>query len=90
MHGRENPRPVPDAWRTRAACAGVDPGLFLVPEKHTRRHIDTPEMVEARQVCRGCPVGAECETDGHLDAYTIRNGRTPWERSTHLRTSADR
>jgi WhiB family redox-sensing transcriptional regulator len=43
---------TPEEWRASALCAQTDPELFF------------PEMgddgYEARQVCRVCPVKAEC------------------------------
>ena len=40
------------AWRTRAACRGLDPELF-----HPARGEST---TEARAVCCSCPVRVEC------------------------------
>lgn len=45
------PRP---RWFDEAACRGIDPGLF-----HPARGDYAVER-QARQVCAGCPVRAEC------------------------------
>jgi WhiB family redox-sensing transcriptional regulator len=45
----------PPAWRADAACAGKDPELFF----------DNNRTAEAKAVCQGCPVLAQCRAD-HL------------------------
>jgi WhiB family redox-sensing transcriptional regulator len=40
------------AWRTRAACSGADTGLFFEARG--------PSAAEAKAICRGCQVKAEC------------------------------
>jgi WhiB family redox-sensing transcriptional regulator len=40
------------AWQADAACRGTDPNLWF-PERGAT-------LAEARQVCAGCPVRAEC------------------------------
>lgn len=42
----------PDEWRELARCSGVNPDLFF-PERGASTY-------EAKQVCRACPVKAEC------------------------------
>jgi WhiB family redox-sensing transcriptional regulator len=42
----------PAAWRTQAACRGLDPELFY-PKRGTR-------TAPARKVCAACPVRADC------------------------------
>jgi len=42
----------PRAWQARANCMGVDPELFF-PERGSSTR-------EAKEVCRGCVVRAEC------------------------------
>ena len=39
-------------WVDQAACAGVDPDLFF-PDRGA-------SLADARRVCAGCPVRAEC------------------------------
>jgi WhiB family redox-sensing transcriptional regulator len=41
-----------EPWMEEAACANSDPDLFF-PERGD-------SVVEAKAVCRGCPVRAEC------------------------------
>ena len=52
----------PDEWRELARCSGVNPDLFF-PERGASTY-------EAKQVCRACPVKAEC-----LE-YALVNGRS--------------
>lgn len=40
------------AWRSRAACMGMDTDIFFTPLRKT----------EAAKTCAGCPVSAECGT----------------------------
>jgi len=47
---REDTRP--SAWMERANCLGVDPDLFF-PERGASTR-------EAKEVCRGCVVRAQC------------------------------
>ena len=44
--------PDDHAWQDRANCLGVDPDLFF-PERGASTR-------EAKEVCRGCEVRAEC------------------------------
>lgn len=46
--------PEPEPWMTQAVCASVDAELFY-PEKGG-------SVREAKKVCSGCPVAAECLT----------------------------
>lgn len=39
-------------WRDRAACRGVDPGVFFPA--------DGGSVDRAKRVCAGCPVRPEC------------------------------
>lgn len=59
------PRP---GWRDRAACAGTDPELWVVPNGHTT----VPSHLAA--VCLRCPVIADCAVDAieHGDQGVIR------------------
>src|SRR5690606_26612296 len=41
-------------WRDGAACLGVDPDLFFPPQG------GATNGAEAKQICGGCPVQAEC------------------------------
>ena len=51
-------------WRNLAACRGLDPDLFFAERG------DTLTVRNARAVCAGCPVAAEC-----LE-YAIANDET--------------
>jgi WhiB family redox-sensing transcriptional regulator len=44
-------------WRTQAACRNIEPDLFF-PLGRTREAL--VHIEEAKAVCRGCPVHAEC------------------------------
>ena len=48
--GRE--RPPASEWLERAACAGLDPGVFFPGRGESTE--------PAKQVCAGCPVRGEC------------------------------
>jgi len=52
------------SWMADAACRGVDPDLFY-PTRHGSAH-------EAKEVCRGCPVRADCLQ--HALAYGEKHG----------------
>ena len=41
-------------WRDDAACLGMDPDLFFPPKGGATKGAD------AKQICGGCPVQAEC------------------------------
>jgi WhiB family redox-sensing transcriptional regulator len=41
-----------DTWQARGSCVGVDPDLFF-PQRGE-------SVVEAKAICVGCPVRAEC------------------------------
>ena len=56
MHGSEHPRPDLQDWRARAACRGMDPGLFI-PAKDG--HAAGAEA-RAKAVCATCPVIDDC------------------------------
>lgn len=61
---RHRPRTV--RWGTRAACADVDPDLFLEAtqaESESVGGIPTrlPRVREAMAICRRCPVRSECD-----------------------------
>lgn len=44
-------------WRTRAACIGHDPELWFPGPG------DSSRLEQARAICAGCPVRAECLAD---------------------------
>ena len=60
-------------WRDKAACLAEDPDLF---------YPDTPaQLAQARRVCRGCPVRADCVRDALRvgDQWAVRGGLVPGE-----------
>jgi len=76
-------RAVGDEWKDRAACAGMKPDVFMVPDSYLKGRKASriePDMAKARAVCATCPVGRECEADGTDDMWSIRNSKTPRER----------
>ncbi|HKZ21025.1 MAG TPA: WhiB family transcriptional regulator, partial [Acidimicrobiia bacterium] len=60
------------SWHTQAACRGLDPELFF-PERGT-------QAGEAKAVCRGCPVVAECYEAGKDEEFGIWGGTSRKER----------
>jgi hypothetical protein len=63
----------PDAWLTRAACAGMDTDIFF-----------GQETAKARAICRGCPVRAACLMDAMQSPriFGIWGGTSEKQRST--------
>lgn len=51
-------------WRDQAACVGLDPDIFFP------RTGDISGIEQARQICSGCPVAAECLNE----AMTVEHG----------------
>lgn len=86
----EAPRPDPQAWRTEAACLGMDPELFAPPPLDLRkppgRQVEE-QIRKAKAVCAGCPVVADCLEDADRPTLdlTIRGGMTVEERSNAKR-----
>jgi hypothetical protein len=66
-------------WRSRAACRLADPELFFPPVEEGP--LCAAQVAEARSVCAGCPVRAECLAwaRGALP-YGIAGGLTAEER----------
>ena len=63
-------------WRDSAACADADPNLFD-PESRNR---NVEPFTEARAICGGCPVQAECLEDAlRHEQWVMRGGLTPDE-----------
>ncbi|WP_225840270.1 WhiB family transcriptional regulator [Streptomyces sp. NK08204] len=69
------------SWYDSAACASrnIDPDIFHAG--------DRDQIEEARSVCAGCPVRAECLIDAYEvgDQWAIRGGLTDKERRHYLR-----
>ena len=54
-------------WQTDAACVGTDPELFFPPSGS--------KGLDAKAVCKGCPVSAECLDYAPADPHLGRVGR---------------
>lgn len=70
-------------WREQGACLGVDPELFYPVGEGVAVARQTEQ---ARQVCAGCPVRAECladvlATEDPALRWGIVGGLSPVERS---------
>lgn len=48
-----NTKPPPGEWVEHAACADMDPDLFMPPDR-------VPFSIEARIACASCPVREDC------------------------------
>lgn len=71
-------RLVPDApWKADAACRGMDPSLFFFDEDN---HWTPEGVAQAKRVCEGCPVIAECREYGLAEKFGIFGGLTERER----------
>jgi WhiB family redox-sensing transcriptional regulator len=68
-------KPMNQAWRSKAACRGLDPAVFYPPSDE--------EAGEAKAVCASCPVREACleyalanrERDGVWGGATERERR---------------
>jgi WhiB family transcriptional regulator, redox-sensing transcriptional regulator len=82
-HDTWDQRPAPGAWVSRGACRGAPTDLFF-PE-------EPGEAEAAIQVCRRCPVRAECAAYalGIPGLEGIWGGLTEADRRRHRRRSAD-
>ena len=70
---------IPAPWTVDAACADADPSVFFVD--HGR------PATEAKQMCAGCPVRAECldfALESH-ERFGIWGGLTDKERRVEAR-----
>lgn len=72
-------------WRDRAACLGEDPELFFT---EGTGHPSQLQIAQAKQVCRRCPVKAECLAwaVGAGDQWAVAGETTPAERR-HLQAT---
>lgn len=76
------PLPSPESWHKDAACSGMDPSQFEIPEKGVGGSLTPAEqtsLAKARLVCNGCPVKKEClESSSPEDReFTVRGGLSP-------------
>jgi hypothetical protein len=77
-------------WHARAACRGMDPAIFVVPDRESHPKLTHSELEQlkfamadkALAVCDTCPVRIQCEeTRLDLDGYVdVRGGQKPWDR----------
>lgn len=54
-------------WRTRAACRGMDPDLFLLDKS------ESGDVPKAKAVCRRCPVREDCLEEALTPVYVGEN-----------------
>lgn len=78
-------READPTWRDRAACRFEDPEIFFPLSNDWKGRPDAVEVEQAKTVCAGCPSRTACLDDAlaSRDAWSIRGGLTPQERS-HL------
>jgi WhiB family transcriptional regulator, redox-sensing transcriptional regulator len=70
-------------WRNYAACRDVDPELFF---PIGTAGASLPQIDEAKQICRTCPVCEPClRWASHIGATGIWGGTTEEERRKHRR-----
>lgn len=60
---------------TGGACAEVDPELFFPVS-----YVPSSQIAEAKQICAGCPVLAQCREFGMTQPEGIWGGMTPADR----------
>ena len=52
--------PAVDWQEWGAACAGEDPSIFFAPDYWETTDEKRTREAKAKEICRGCPVQAEC------------------------------
>ncbi|WP_420120076.1 WhiB family transcriptional regulator [Nakamurella sp.] len=81
------PRPVAPAWdwQLLAACRGQDVELFYHPAGE-RRRLKARRIDRAKQICRSCPVIADCAAWAlrTREPYGIWGGLSEDERAARL------
>ncbi len=72
-----------ETWRERAACAGMDPNMFVPLADIGRRH----DLTAAKNVCATCPVVDDCRTFGlnNLHLQGVYGGLSQTERDPRAR-----
>lgn len=75
-------------WRDRAACRDVDPELFFPPSEIGP---GADQIVEAKAVCRRCPVVAEClsQAMGEGQNHGVWGAMSSHERRAWKRSGAE-
>jgi len=75
-------------WMWQAACKGKSKIFF--PESYDSRRyrgVDSSPVIQAKAICRTCPVQVQCREVFYDEPYGIVAGLTPRERGFILRTS---
>jgi len=68
-----------NSWQFYAACRDHAPDLWFPADSQPWR------IVAAKQICRDCPVKADCTLAGLDEVYGIWGGLTPPERQRRRR-----
>ncbi len=89
----ESPTGLGTDWRTRAACRALDLDErenFFPIGFNWGADVNRARAERAKKTCRGCRVTVECGLDAQAsrDAWAIRAGLTPDERSMPYRAKA--
>lgn len=73
-------------WQMRGLCRGVDSSVFFHPDGERGRARSQREM-RAKEICRQCPVLAQCRTHALnvSEPYGIWGGMSETERELHAR-----
>ncbi|CAM2861802.1 WhiB family transcriptional regulator [Skermania piniformis] len=73
-------------WQMRGSCRGVDSSVFFHPDGE-RGRARTQREVRAKQICRECPVMAQCRAHALrvAEPYGIWGGMSENERELHTR-----
>jgi WhiB family redox-sensing transcriptional regulator len=73
---------VDETWRERAACLGMDRGLWFPAIPESRTKAGRERVQHARDVCKSCPVRLECLEYAvrTWQAYGIWGGLDPEQR----------
>jgi hypothetical protein len=73
-------------WWTRAACRDAELAVFFSPDDE-RGHARDRRETQARQICRPCPVLAQCRDHALVvgETYGVWGGMTEGDRRKHSR-----
>jgi WhiB family redox-sensing transcriptional regulator len=79
------------SWREKAACRGMDAGLFFGSDNESPQQRQAREA-KAKTICASCPVRAQCLDDALRNSirYGIWGGLNEEERARERRRRADR
>ena len=81
-------RPVAEIWewQTRGACRDIDSNVFFHPE-HERGSARAVRETQAKQICHGCPVIADCRRHALLarEPYGVWGALSESERAAITR-----